>query len=381
MEETAIHRFFSSAEERFGRCDAVVAKQSEQIQQLSAQFSQLKKSIDNHEQQVEMEKKLSEMNAEIVWIRKHFSEASKHWASLENQFHNVKHQFEGDLTSLRLNVDQQLEVGVKAAREGARLFVQQEIVELRSLICSHREESDILHQNVVDKLCRTSDEISELKVCENALKVGLSSLSSEIKSISNNLTEQSEEQFQILKSEIMKLSIDRSFLSNRPPICDFDSLELRSEPFLDADSPPRLPKLVKFHEIAEAIDYLYELIPTLQAILTTSHHRMNEKVTTLIKRNLIIPMLESELSRLTAVIPTLATREELMMIVHKRVLPQESRGLGIVKCISCGRELIEDDPVNYQRCSSPRISLKIVEEPRSARCSQRAQIRRRIQRP
>jgi uncharacterized membrane-anchored protein YhcB (DUF1043 family) len=381
MEETALHRFFSSAEERFGRCDAIIAKQSEQIQQLSDQFSQLKKSIDNHDQQHELEKKLTEMNAEVVWIRKHFSKASKLWGSLENQFQKVKQQIDSDLTSLRLNVDQQLEIGVKAAQEQARLFIQQEIVELRGLIYSHREESGILHQNVIEKVCINSEQISELKVREDELNVALSSLSSEMKSMSANLREKSEVQFQLLKSEITTLSIDRPLFPIRPPICDLDSLKLRSEPFLDPDSPPRLPEIVKFEKIPEAIDYLYELIPTLQAILTSSHRRINEKFTAIVKRDLVIPVLQSELSRLTAMIPTLATREELITAIRKRGLPRESRGLGIVKCISCGKELIEEDPPDHQWCSSPRISLKMVEEPRGTRCPQRAQIRRKIQRP
>jgi hypothetical protein len=168
---------------------------------------------------------------------------------------------------------------------------------------------------------------------------------------------------------------------------DLTSLELLPIPVIDGNAPPSLPKMVKFTTVPQAIGYLYDLVPTLQAILTSLHHRVTEKTGSFGNRDTGLPALRTELAAIAAVLPSLATREELSASIRRSSQTPDqagSRGFGTVKCISCGRELpaLEgDEASHHRRVAGGRHPLGLLEESRQARTSQRAGIRRHIQTP
>jgi hypothetical protein len=241
--------------------------------------------------------------------------------------------------------------------------LHQQQAESRSLAESHRMSLNASYDNLNERVSANSGQLREILTRETKLRLKISSLGSEI----GNRSAHNDEQFAALQAELAALKLN---CSGSEPEINLGSLELRSPPDIDPLAPPVLPAIEKFSTVLQAIDYLYNLVPTLQSILTSLHSSIMQRSGTP-----GVSAIESELAGIAAVIPTLATRDELSASLRRPAQFGDGalRSLGIVKCISCGRELsgMDGDDAQHRR---PLYAS-------ASRSSQRAPIRRKIQTP
>jgi bacterioferritin-associated ferredoxin len=180
------------------------------------------------------------------------------------------------------------------------------------------------------------------------------------------------------------------------------------------NDPPNLPPLHKFSELTEPVDYIYQLVPILQAILNCFKDRITDLDRPFPAESAIRALLDqigaaiaglaNELAELRAAMHKALTRADVIRIVKGMLTMEEvadQTAVGVVKCIACGREmrqvagaLTEEDalrllgepstslvrvpsigvPLN-QLFASPK-SFDSVDSPRAARPARRPRVRR-----
>jgi hypothetical protein len=379
MEQTALHKFFSTAEERFGRYDTLIAKQSTTIRILSDRISHLEKLPPKPDRHPEFDFRLTEIATAFHRLSSDLSSATKLWESFEDRLRSAREHADAEIASVRLEMDSKIRESLNQIWGSVREIVREEIGEVRGWIESNHRDCEMVHGNLFEALRNHSEEVREMRLRVDQEDVGMRALSSEIKELEGNLAQRAEEQFGILREEIAALKNDRPVIAMGDPDLGLEALQLRLKSDVDPECAPRLPEITKFTKVSQAVDYLYQLVPALEFILVASHRRTNERFAAWEHRDSVLNSIRSDLAELTALIPSLATREELGLM-RRRPSAREPRGFGTVKCIACGRELTEDGPSDRHRASSPRIESRVVEEPRPARASQRAFVRRKIQR-
>jgi chromosome segregation ATPase len=379
MEQTALHKFFSSADAKFAGYDAALARQSAAIQALAGQLSQMRGSLDRPDRQPEFDARLSAVHSAVDRVQGAVDGRSQLWQAVSDRLRCLEQRFAADFSGLRAGLEARLADAAREAQERTAALARQ-FAQIPPLIDANRSGCEAAHRGLAEKVRDSKEQIKELIASGDRFQSKIESLASEMILLKADLLHKNDEQLTAFRVELCALKNDRTTFPVRLPEADLSSLELRPEPLIDPDSPPQVPPIHKFSEMAQAIAYLYELVPTLQSILTASHHRVTQKISDFQSRDSRIRALQSELAELTATISTLATREEVAAVMRRRPSARESRGIGLVKCIACGRELSDDDCSQRPRGNVARMAFSIVEEPRPACTSQRT-VRRRIQRP
>jgi predicted nucleic acid-binding OB-fold protein len=189
--------------------------------------------------------------------------------------------------------------------------------------------------------------------------------------------------------------------------------------------PPELPAVRKFQKIEEVVDFVYRLVPKLQAHLTAIHRKVVELNTDLVDkvdRALVERMfdrfqgamgeIKSRFDDMKDVVEQTASRDEINHMVedlfHALNVDHET-SVGRVKCIACGREttrvtgaLTEGDvaralgnppnsiafrlpnptqPVGVVYSSKEGFDSAITESPRSVRPYRAIQVRPKVKTP
>jgi hypothetical protein len=137
---------------------------------------------------------------------------------------------------------------------------------------------------------------------------------------------------------------------------------------------------------------MYELIPSLDAILRAFYSHVTGALAEFAARDVNWAVLKSDIADLQASIQGLATREELNLISKRRNVREPepaSSGVGLIKCISCGRELPSNEAGSDEALrthprppSSGRKFAAVVDNTsHSARSFRRAQVWRNIRAP
>jgi hypothetical protein len=164
-----------------------------------------------------------------------------------------------------------------------------------------------------------------------------------------------------------KLEIDLSKLNPRPPFS------------ASWEDPPIMPTVNKFETVNDAVAYIYEFLPVLQAHLLAIHGRVLDNVHDLsgvMDRDALEAFLEKlrraildmddELSELRKGLGRGLTRAEVMAMINQALLGNETEtAAGSVRCIACGKETrqvcgatMETDTV--RRLGVPPIALALL---------------------
>jgi uncharacterized phage infection (PIP) family protein YhgE len=198
------------------------------------------------------------------------------------------------------------------------------------------------------------------------------------------------------------------------PAIDLSPLQLRPAESRSFHDPPTLPPLHKFRDLTEPVDYIYQLLPTLQAILNCFKDRISEldrpfpaeaAIRALLDQiSAAVAGLTNELADLRAAMQKALTRADVIRIVKGMLTMEEvadQTAIGVVRCIACGREmrqvagaLTEEDALRMlgepttslvrvpsigvpfnQMFQSPK-SFESVDSPRSTRPARRPRIRK-----
>ncbi|KAH0788790.1 hypothetical protein GPJ56_007472 [Histomonas meleagridis] len=128
-------------------------------------------------------------------------------------------------------------------------------------------------------------------------------------------------------------------------------------PSVEADwrDPPLLPAITKFANVGESVDYLYKLIPKLQAHLSAIHGKIVSDDNDLkgkADKSLVEKMFEKfqsvigdiagRIDDLRDFLEQTATRDEINEIVRElsnQINKDSQTAVGAVKCMACGRDI------------------------------------------
>jgi Skp family chaperone for outer membrane proteins len=135
------------------------------------------------------------------------------------------------------------------------------------------------------------------------------------------------------------------------PKIDLSKLHLRGESPATFEDPPDLPELHRFSEIAEPVDYIYELVPRLQGILRCHHAKISSlerpppELQDMLERvRASMARMGRELEELRGKLGQGVSRSDVArMIRNSHGVDDDDGGdetaVGIVHCIACGREM------------------------------------------
>lgn len=220
---------------------------------------------------------------------------------------------------------------------------------------SQNAKSNIASNNniIVDKSITLDENIYyTLKEPITTVNDNFHSLSKEIKSLKEKIEAQ-----QSLIEKRPKEMIQITQESHQPISNEFDITSIHPYPAVVAHwrDPPELPVIHPFLNIGEVVDYIYRIVPRIQAHMTAMQAKIVEnagEISNKVERILIEKMFEkiqtviSGLSKRVAELKEgydrTPSRDEINSIVTSMVkmISQESQtSIGRLKCIACGREI------------------------------------------
>lgn len=353
MDETSLHDFFSSAEERFRQYDSLILAQNGKIDGLTAKVestrSQLNKEQPSINQKVEnMMKTIDNIGQEFEKYEKRMLQFEEQLQIIEQQLLNLpnleselRQAFTKELHDSNSKILQSLDnISNRMGQAEARILSLQEdsnltsqkIVTLNECVSLNSKESQSLGQ----KIDNSNQKINSLET-EQTKKLA------EMDTNMNDLARQIAE---------LKEKVNTPF-PVRPPEPDLSLIEMRDVDTFPVTGPASLPKLVRIRKVDDIVRYVYDFVPTLQGILDWSYGELDRL------RN-SRSTIESDIDRIRdglcdakkgigdmrSTIETMnqemATREEVSLLMRRKYVQLgESCGSG-ARCISCGRELPDD---------------------------------------
>jgi hypothetical protein len=195
---------------------------------------------------------------------------------------------------------------------------------------------------------------------DNALPEVLHQSVNSVKSDIQSLVEQLNKLRDQLKTlEILKnrAPADPTIIHHEKRQPDFDITAIRPYPSVAAHwrDAPELPPIHPFMNIGEVVDYVYRLVPKLQAHLTAMHGRIVETSADLVgkvDKSLVEKMFEkfqsvigemaSRVDDLKDCVEQTATREEINDLLEDILNSMSHEGqtaVGRMKCMACGRDI------------------------------------------
>ena len=140
---------------------------------------------------------------------------------------------------------------------------------------------------------------------------------------------------------------------SRPYEVDFSSMRPGPSIKWNIDESPDLPPLITFNNLADPIDYIYRLVPTLQGILvgmTDAIHEQKENNVPQVSKESVDNMFDKlsnsfkelakqviRLSEQMQGLPTMADLRQAISGIQINDLPETA--IGVVHCMTCGREI------------------------------------------
>ena len=389
MDETSLHDFFSTAEERFRKYDTMIAAQNSKIDSLSVKLESTKTQLEK--QSPVLSKRIDELVPQIADIGKEFEKYEQRisefeqklgdmqqhvatFANMESELKQVlKMQLDSASQSLVSSIDN---VAARVNDAEARISaLESENKRLNEDLARLKTESARLTKDVechTEELKATSERVSSIEVAH----------AQQFSGVDKNL--------ESLKAEVaaLKEKVKNPF-PVRPPEPDLSLIEMHDVESFPVTGPAALPKLVRIRKVDDLVRYVYDFVPTLQGILDWSFAQLDRLNTA---HSVLSDDVSNNLSQthdtildvqntMRAMHQTFATREEVILLMkRKHAQSGESYGSG-ARCISCGRELPDEFDYSMQgqrrigtaappsvSGSTKRMVVGLVENPpRSAR--------------
>lgn len=189
----------------------------------------------------------------------------------------------------------------------------------------------------------------------DVLKASVTSVTDNIQSLKDELAK--------LKDQVHGISIVKQRAAEPVVIhdkgggVDFDITSIKPYPSVVAHwrDPPELPPIHPFLNIGEVVDYIYRLVPKLQAHLTAMQAKIVENASDIlgkVDKSLVEKMFEKfqsvigemagRIDDLKDAVEQTATREEINDMVEDILNSMSMDGqtaVGAVKCMACGRDI------------------------------------------
>ena len=416
--ETSLHNFFSTAEERFSNLEALFKKQNEKINQLENSIkeqSKRNKEIENLQSEL---KNISNKNSEIS---NKAQENQENITKISNNVQMLKSELEKKLSLIEEKLTVKIEeCDLNNSNDETNKELNDKINKLQTHIEDMMLQISESANSKIETISKTienlqkNNEITDKVLNENKNRIELIKKSFvSLNTSSNNKATTAEESLNLTTQHInsqfstlfdsltsFKNDVNNKFLDFgkeitksqsivKPPENELENLSLRTDEInIDLKQPPILPKLYKFNKISEVVDYIYEFVPFLQKYLSSFFDSINLLANNKGKE---FAEMKYELANIRSLMTNLATRDELNALMRRRILApldNDQGRCGSVRCIACGRELsggyIDNEDYNPKRAMnlSRRFNVGIVENPRSARsCRNNSPIIRKVHAP
>ena len=155
-----------------------------------------------------------------------------------------------------------------------------------------------------------------------------------------------------LKAAQQQKPIEREVVVQAEPKIDLSGLSLRPDCTIDFEEQPALPKLAKFDNVESSVDYIYEMVPKLQAILYCYHDKIGSLPNTDLDRSFLTDLIDKIKNAMAAMAKELEdlrnsmnkglTRADVAKMIREMMQAEEDNdqtAIGCVRCIACGRDM------------------------------------------
>ena len=146
--------------------------------------------------------------------------------------------------------------------------------------------------------------------------------------------------------------VEREVVREAEPQIDLSGLNLRPDCTMEFEEPPTLPKLEKFDKVESSVDYMYEMVPKLQAILNCYHEKIDSLPNTELDRDFLGELMDKlrgsmagmsrELEDLKNNVSKGVSRADVAKMIREMMhvdTEPDQTSVGCVKCIACGRDM------------------------------------------
>ncbi|OHT07433.1 hypothetical protein TRFO_24318 [Tritrichomonas foetus] len=425
LDETSLHNFFSTVEERLSQYDSLFEQQNDKINALNSQIKiqnekisqneKLKDDIKDLAAKIEtLENAVNEKNhtiqsisEKILLFEKSLIQNNEKIEEISQNVKNEEIKTKNELIKMKSEITNETNQNLNKNIEEIKIHMNELIKKSDEHFQKQFSEVNQIFSEFQNNLKSNQEKIScnEQKTAYNrksidALNKSFLSLTSNSKFgksteenleiVASNLVSQISSLFDQnseLKEKISKFeeNFNKPF-SIKSPEPDLEHLQLRPDCQFDIDQPPILPKLHKFNSISQCVDYIYELIPILQSFLNALYENVNHRRLKSIDKERSLAEIKYEIADIRSSLTNVATRDDLNMIMRRKIVTQPevdlNRGINAVKCIACGRELSttmnsvhntfpDDNPSKRIGTAvnggARRFNVGIIENPRSAR--------------
>lgn len=397
-DESSLHSFFSTVEERFNHYNILISQQNDKITSLTAQMkiqteknqicSRLQTETNNLNGRVKLiEESVNQNNEKIkkitsdlstlnLTINSRLSDISQ---AVETKIQNSSSANENQYDSLYNQLSQHTKDLVKKSIAS----IAKSVDEFSHKIQNITEES----QNTRAQIMNFNSQINENSKNIQMVREAFLSLNTDSKKQSD-LTPLAtasyiNKRFSAIFASIDEIKSAINELKSRPIEPDLSGVALRSDDdnlSFDLSKPPLLPKLYKFGKISQAVDYIYELVPAIQAYMNAIYSKESSvKLKEIENENdkkdhdKQFSELRYEIADIRSLMTNMATRDDINIIQRQNsrrgglnsssfngndsgsLNGPSNGGLGIssaVRCIACGRELPSSNGYNIKQSMS-----------------------------
>ncbi|KAH0789330.1 hypothetical protein GPJ56_006781 [Histomonas meleagridis] len=328
---------------------------------LEKELKQMEKKLDQHEKMIldlqRLIKDMSLQNNIMKEIQDKTSELEKRIDLIENNLNSKIKDLEGKYEGRLLDTANMINKANKERFDSIKDLIPN----------SHKKE------DINDKLKFLEDTVHKNGAKLNSTRAHLQAIASSISLFNDTFANLDETLPNVLNASVTSVKKTLKHISDciralkkqkKPPpevIQNVESpqnIDLSSYqpyPSISADwrDSPRLPPIDKFENIGEVVDYIYKLIPNLQAHLFAIHDKIisdNSEISNKADKSLVEKMFEKfqsiigelngKFDELKDYLEQTATREEINDIIKELTLNNENQtSVGRLKCIACGRDI------------------------------------------
>lgn len=384
-DESSLHNFFSTVEERFNHYDKLLSQQNEKITMLTAQMK-----IQTEKNQIfsHIQTETNELSDRIKTIEETVKQNSIDSSKLTADFSLLSQSVDSKLSDILQTMETKIQNNINNHNQNNDFYNQlsQHTKDLikKSInpINTKVDDFSLKIQNCFDETQKINSHISNINSQINENKKNIQMIKESFLSLNTKSSKQNDmtplataacnvnSQFSSLFTSIDEILTVINQLKSRPTEPDLSGITLKTDQNISYDlSNPLLPKLYKFQKISQAVDYIYELVPAIQFYMNALYSKEKSKMEEIEKKDdqketeKQFSELRYEIADIRSLMTNMATRDDLNIIQRQKSsrgdlnnsidggsLNGTNGGFGsssAVRCIACGRELQSPNSNNY----------------------------------
>lgn len=369
LDESGLHDFFNSIEDRLNSHEERITKQDEIIRELQRLLRE-KPSFDDldrmrDEIRMETNEKFTLVNIRLDKLENQMKDLQRVTDNLANRMDKLEESLDARFKEMQDKLDQQqkdLWKDINDKLDKIAALLPKDNGDHIGEIFARLKSVEDGNNATAKKLQATRDAVQTIASAFASLNNTTAALDGSLNRVLHASANHVKDNFSTIFDLLNKLQSDVEKLQAlieapkpvRPPESDISGLYLRPPFTADWRDPPVLPKLQKFNRVSQAVDYIYDLVPRLQGYLNAMHDRMldeeelfnrcadrfetDQALDDLQKQ---INELGGDLTELRRNLGKFASKADLANALKKLgyIDPDSNTAAGRIRCIACGREV------------------------------------------